>query len=232
MPNLVTAVIGEGGAVNIYNSVGTANVLADVAGYFAPAASSTVSGEFHPIAPVRVCDTRQVGYACAVRGAFVAGEPRLVNVTGSGANAIPAGGTAAAAVLNLTGVYGTAATFLSVYPPTPSGTCGAPQVSNLNIAGRARPGQPGRGRARAGERRVARTHRCACSTPSAAINVVLDANGWFGGASAAAGDQYQPIGPSRVCDTRTGSGQPCAGHPVARIRPRPSRWRAWAACRR
>lgn len=213
MPNLVTAVIGEGGAVNIYNSVGTANVLADVAGYFAPAASSVVSGEFHPIAPVRVCDTRQVGYACAVRGAFVAGEPRLVNVTGSGANAIPAGGTAAAAVLNLTGVFSTASTFLSVYPPTPSGTCGAPLVSNLNIpAGRV---QANRVEVALGPATSGGPDTSVCVFNSVgSINVVLDANGWFGGASAAAGDQYQPIGPSRVCDTRAGSGQPCAGHPV------------------
>ncbi len=213
-PNLVTAVIGEGGAVDIYNSVGTVNVLADVAGYFEPAGSSAVSGEFHPIAPGRVCDTRMASYACAARGAFVGGAPRLVNVTGEGANPVPANGSAAAAVLNLTGVNGTTSTFLSVYPPTSNGTCGTPQVSNLNIAA---------GRVQANRVEVALgpatsggpdTSVCVYNSVGS-INVVLDVNGWFGGASAAPGDQYQPIGPSRVCDTRTGSGQPCAGHPVA-----------------
>jgi hypothetical protein len=212
-PNLVTAVIGEGGAVDIYNSVGTVNVLADVAGYFSPAAASTVSGEFHPIAPGRVCDTRMASYACASRGDFAGGTPRLVNVTGAGANAIPATGAVSAAVLNLTGVNATTATFLSVYPPTASGACGSPQVSNLNIAA---------GRVQANRVEVALgpatsggpdTSVCVYNSVGT-INVVLDANGWFGSGSAAAGDQYQPIGPSRVCDTRAGSGQPCAGHPV------------------
>ena len=213
-PNLVTAVIGEGGAVNIYNAVGTVNVIADVAGYFVPAGSSSVSGEFHPIAPVRVCDTRTSSFACAARGAFVGATPRLVNVTGSGADAVPSTGAAAAVVLNLTGIAGSTSTFLSVYPPTSSGACGTPQVSNLNLAaGRVQanrvmvalgPATPG----------GADTSVCVYNSVGSAT-VILDANGWFGSGNAAAGDQYQPIGPSRVCDTRTGSGQPCAGHPVA-----------------
>src|SRR5580700_1664955 len=40
IPNLVTAAVGEGGAVNIYNAEGTVNVIADVEGYFVPEASS------------------------------------------------------------------------------------------------------------------------------------------------------------------------------------------------
>ena len=153
-------------------------------------------------------------YACAARGAFVGGAPRLINVTGAGSNAIPANGSAAAAVLNLTGVTGTTSTFLSVYPPTPSGTCGTPQVSNLNIsAGRV---QANRVEVALGPATSGGPDTSICVYNSVgSINVVLDVNGWFGSGSAAPGDQYQPIGPSRVCDTRTGSGQPCAGHPVA-----------------
>ena len=44
------------------------------------------------------------------------------------------------------------------------------------------------------------------------IDFVLDANGWFGSADAPLGTQFQAIGPTRVCDTRAGSGTPCAGH--------------------
>ena len=43
------------------------------------------------------------------------------------------------------------------------------------------------------------------------INVVIDANGWYGSATAPTGKQYQAIGPSRICDTRAGSGTLCAG---------------------
>jgi hypothetical protein len=43
-----------------------------------------------------------------------------------------------------------------------------------------------------------------------AINVIIDAGGWFGSVSAAAGSQYQGIQPTRICDTRSG-GPGCAG---------------------
>ncbi len=210
-PNLVTAVIGQSGSVNIYNAVGTVNVLADVEGYFEPQASSDVTGEFHPISPVRVCDTRKSPtYACAAAGPLAANVPRLVNVTGAGANAIPATG-AAAAVFNLTGVAGSAGTFLSVYPPSSTGACATPKVSTLNlVAGQV---QANRVMVSLGPATSGGPDTSVCVYNAAGkINVILDANGWFGSASAAAGEQYQPIGPSRVCDTRTGSGLPCAGH--------------------
>ena len=43
-----------------------------------------------------------------------------------------------------------------------------------------------------------------------AINVIIDAGGWFGSTSAAAGAQYQGIQPTRICDTRS-AGPGCAG---------------------
>ncbi len=209
-PNLVTAVIGEGGAVNIFNAAGTVNVLADVEGYFEPESSSDVVGQYHPIAPVRVCDTRTSRYACGTRGVLVGGAPRLVDVTGTGANAIPTTG-AQAAVLNLTGVAGTAMTYLTVYPPTSTGVCAAPGVSTLNLsAGQV---QANRVIVALGPATTGAPDTSVCVYSAAgSINVVLDANGWFASASGASGDQYQPIGPSRICDTRSGSGQPCAGH--------------------
>ena len=209
-PNLVTAVIGQSGSVNIYNAVGTVNVLADVEGYFEPQASSDVTGEFHPIAPVRVCDTRYSTYACAVGGPLASNVPRRVNVTGAGANAIPATG-AAAAVFNLTGVAGTVGTYLSVYPPSSTGACATPKVSTLNlVAGQV---QANRVMVSLGPATTGGADTSVCIyNASGKSSAILDANGWFGSASAAAGEQYQPIGPSRVCDTRTGSGLPCAGH--------------------
>ena len=62
--NLVTVALGQNGTsdsqreINIYNAVGTANVVVDVEGYFVPQASNNPAGEFHPIVPLRVCDTR------------------------------------------------------------------------------------------------------------------------------------------------------------------------------
>jgi hypothetical protein len=44
--------------------------------------------------------------------------------------------------------------------------------------------------------------------------VVLDASGWFGSTtgSPSTGAQYQAIGPTRICDTRSGAGTLCSGH--------------------
>src|SRR6202030_1022448 len=77
-PNLVTVAIPPAGTVNIYNALGTVNVLADVEGYFAPPTSTPAQqGEFHPIAPVRVCDTRinSPTPACRAHGVLVGGRP-------------------------------------------------------------------------------------------------------------------------------------------------------------
>ena len=216
IPNLVTVPLGQGGAVNIYNALGTVNVLADVEGYFAPEPPSDVTGEFHPIAPVRVCDTRSNSPtpACRAKGA-VARTPLVVNVTGTGVDPIPATG-AEAAVLNLTGVAGTKSTVLTVFPTNSSGTCAynashAPPFSTLNLAA---------GEVRANRVMVqlgpavtggADTSVCVYNA-TGTINVLLDANGWFGTGTAKAGAQYQPITPTRICDTRSGSGLPCAGH--------------------
>ena len=95
--NLVTVTLGQGGAIDIYNAYGTVNVLADVEGYFEPAPSSTVTGEFHPISPVRVCDTRSMSPTpvCKAHGILGPGAAMLVNVTGIGigSDSVPADGT-------------------------------------------------------------------------------------------------------------------------------------------
>ena len=218
--NLVTVTLGQGGAVDIYNALGTVNVLADVEGWFVPDASSTVSGEFHPISPVRVCDTRSTSQtpSCKAHGAIGPGGALLVNVTGTGADAIPSDGTAAAVVVNLTGVAGSASTYLSLSPTTSSGTCpysgsNAPKFSTINLtaglvaANRVMialgPSSPG-------------GHDTSLCVYNAAgsINVLIDAGGWFGSGTAATGAQYQAIQPTRICDTRVG-GVGCAGHAIA-----------------
>ena len=219
-PNLVTVALGQSGMVDVYNALGTVNVFADVEGYFAPPGTSTSAGEFHPIAPVRVCDTRSTTPGtspCKTHGALVAGVPMLVTVTGG---AIPGNGTAAAVVLNLTGVAGTASTYVSVYPASSGGTCAAPKISTLNLVANAieanrvmvalGPGPSGPGTAVCVYAAVGR------------INVILDANGWFGTAAATTGYQYQAIAPTRICDTRVAStgcttGAIGAGASVARL---------------
>ncbi len=214
IPNLVTATVGVGGAVNIFNALGTVNVVADVEGYFAPAAPTDVSGEFQPIAPVRVCDTRSNPSSPGCRAGAVGATPLVVDVAGNTGGPI-AMGEAEAAVLNLTGVAGTQPTYLTVFPTTSNGTCAydathPPPSSTLNLAAGAV--EANRVMVKLGPAVTGGADTSVCVFNAAGtINVVLDANGWFGSSSAPQGDQYQAITPTRVCDTRAGSGLPCAG---------------------
>jgi hypothetical protein len=212
-PNLVTVSLGSGGAVSILNALGTVNVIADVEGYFARPVTATTAGEFHPITPLRVCDTRSKSPTpqCSAHGALIGGTPMVVTVTGG---TIPNNGTAASVVLNLTAVAGTATTYLSVFPTTTSGTCAynggnPPPISTLNIVAGAV--QANRVMVALGSGPAGADSAVCVYAALGSINVVLDANGWFGNSSAPTGYQFQPIAPSRICDTRTGSGGCSAG---------------------
>jgi len=220
--NLVTVTLGQGGAVNIYNALGTVNVVADVEGYFEPEASTDVVGEFHPISPVRVCDTRTTSPTpvCKAHGALSSSDSMVVNVTGigSGSNMIPTDGSAAAAVVNLTGVAGTALTLLSLSPTNASGQCsygpghGSP-FSTINLT----PGLVAANRVMValGPSTTGGPDNSLCVYNAAgSINFIIDANGWYGGGTAPVGAQYQAIQPTRICDTRSG-GAGCAKHLVA-----------------
>jgi len=221
--NLVIVPIGNNGKVTLYNSAGTTDALMDVQGYFLPQdspAPASTAGTFHPIAPLRLCDTRaNQNTACAGASAtpLGPGESRAVTVwgepNGSGSAAdVPTNGTAVAVALNLTATQGTAATYLTAYPTNASHACGpAPNASNVNLpSGIDRPNRvivP-----------IDRSNGEVCIYNSAgSVNVVIDVNGWFGsGAETTPGALYYPTAPVRVCDTR--SGQPsnqCSGKTIA-----------------
>jgi hypothetical protein len=220
--NLVTVSLGSLGRVNIFNALGSVNVLADVEGYFAPPlVSGQVTGLFHPIAPIRVCDTRPTApaNACRTHGILVGGTPMVVNVTAGGA--MPSDGTAEAAVLNLTGVAGSASTFLSVFPTSSNGSCqynasNPPKISTLNLLALAV--QANRVMVKLGPASNGAPTTSVCVYAAVGkINVLLDANGWYGSATAPAtpvGYQYQAVSPSRVCDTRVGGSLVCAKAPI------------------
>jgi hypothetical protein len=235
--NLVSVAVGQSSLadthheIQIYNSLGNVDVVADVEGYFTT--PSGVTGEFHPIAPLRVCDTRhgQSANVCNGNGTsgsdnvLGAGQTTKVNVTGKPAGVggspvtIPTDGTAAAAALNLTAVSGTSSTLLSVFPTNSSGNCAygngnpAPPSTNINVGSNTN--QANRVFVPLGPSTTGGPNTDVCVYNSLGnINFILDANGWFGTASASAGEQFQPIGPSRVCDTRSGQGTLCSGHSI------------------
>ena len=231
-PNLVTVTLGQASAaspnwdVNIYNPIGSVDVVADVEGYFAPNASTDAAGEFHSMTPLQVCDTR-AGQAANVcnQGAGIGhrlapNSVLMVNVSGiprgvSGSpSSIPGDGTAQAAVLNLTAIAGTLPTYLSVFPSLADGSCSiSPTTSTINVKAAAT--EANRVFVGLGPDESGGPATAVCVYNAAgSIDVVLDANGWFGSSSDSTplGAQFQAIGPSRVCDTRAGSGTPCSGH--------------------
>jgi IPT/TIG domain len=231
--NLVTVALGQNGTsdsqreVNLYNALGTVNVVVDVEGYFVPQASSNPAGEFHAVAPLRVCDTRakQPANGCnlghSTDNTIGPGQVLKMNVSGipSGVGgspaSIPSNGSAEAAVLNLTAVAGTQATWLSVFPTQSNGTCltSVPASSTINVL--ARGVLANRVMVPLGPSHSGGPSTDVCVYNAAGtINVLLDASGWFGSTTGSppTGAQYQAIGPTRICDTRSGTGTPCSGH--------------------
>ena len=205
MANLVTVATGGSGEVNIYNAAGSVNVLIDVEGYFAPTPPGQVAGLFHPIAPVRVCDTRHLSPTplCSAHGALGPGTSMVVNFATAGG--LPGDGSAEAAVVNLTGVAGTASTYLSLFPTNASGGCTATGTSTMNLSAGAV--EANRVMVALGPSTTGGVNDSLCVYNAAGvINVLIDANGWFGSSTAPAspaGYQYQAIAPTRICDTRS-----------------------------
>ena len=130
-----------------------------------------------------------------------------VNVTGT--SQIPSDGTAGSVVVNLTGVAGSASTYLSLFPTNSSGGCQytgshAPSFSTINLPAGAV--QANRVMVQLGPAFTGGPDTSLCVYNSAGtINVLIDANGWYGSSTATAspaGYQYQGIEPTRICDTR------------------------------
>ncbi len=215
--NLVVAALGSGGQVSLYNSQGSINVAIDVEGYFAAASGSSPAGLFHPIAPLRICDTRQ-GRGTECSGAStdnLLGQGQWTGVVVSGCPtgspsctaSVPTDGTAEAVALNLTAVYGSSFTYLSVVPPNSSDQCpsGTPAFSNLNL--NAHNNLPNRVIVPLGPEQDVCVYNSLGS-----INFILDVNGWFGdGSETSQGAYFFAIPPLRICDTRAGTGTECSG---------------------
>jgi hypothetical protein len=227
LANLVTSELSSGGALTIYNALGTVNVIGDIEGYFMPTAASDPSGEYHPIPPLRVCDTRAgqevnacnnfndgkshaIGPNTAVK-VTVAGQPAWCSP--SCTPSIPTDGTEEFAIINLTAIAGTVNTYLSVVPWSTSGCVyggnkGVPPFSTVNVSA---------GKAQANRVFVdLATNQnpiniCVYNSAGKA-NFIIDDNGWFGGPTAATGEQFYASSPTRICDTRAGMGTPCSGH--------------------
>ncbi|HEX6476966.1 MAG TPA: hypothetical protein VF005_06800, partial [Acidimicrobiales bacterium] len=212
VPNLAEVGLGTGGKPSVFNAAGNTDAVVDVEGYVAPASSpSDTSGGFNPLSPARLADTRAgsgepdagqtlgPGQSLTVQVAGVGGVPGPVTVVENGHTFQEA--LAEAAVLNVTAVDPTQPGFLTVYPTGSS----QPLASNVNfVSGQVVPNRV----------------EVPLSNPSGQVSiynssghtdVVVDVSGWYASALAASGQGYNPLPPSRIADTRAGSGQLDAG---------------------
>lgn len=188
VPNLVTVKV-KNGKVDLFNgSGGTADLIADVEGYYvdanAPAYTSVV--------PARLLDTRK-GTGAPARAVAPGGT---VTLKVAGVGSIPASGVSAVA-LNVTVTAPTGGGYITVYPDQTT----MPTASNLNYS----PGEtvPNMVVVKAGANGDVDLH----NTSSGTVQLIADVAGYY---SASGGDAFVPADPTRLLDTRNATGQEAA----------------------
>jgi hypothetical protein len=202
VPNLVEVGLGTNGQVSIYNPSGSVDVVVDLEGYVGPPVSAG-TGLYNPLTPARVTDTRP-GSGQPNAGSTLGPNSEL-DVKVSGAGGVPGTGVGAVA-LNVTVTNPTAQSFLTVWPTGST----RPTASNLNF----NPGQTVPNRVIVP---VGTGGEVSVYNPAGSVDVVVDVGGYFtdGTNSSATGSQFTPAFPTRITDTRPGSGSPNAGQTLA-----------------
>jgi len=135
----------------------------------------------------------------------------LIDFSTTGGGNVPSDGTAAAVVVNLTGVADSTFTYLTLFPPVnglcPYGPGHSPPSSTINLSAGAV--QANRVMVALGPGTSSGPNDAICVyNAQGSINVVIDANGWYGSTIATvAGYQFQALPPTRICDTRISTTQ-------------------------
>ena len=166
--------VGVGGRVCASSNVDV-NLVVDIEGWFGPAST------YRSMTPTRLLDSREGPGAST--GTITAGSGLALPVAG----VATVGADAAAVVMNVTAVDPTTDGFVTVWP------CDQPRplASSLNVAAR-------RTIANLVVSAIGPSGRI-CFASNVDTQIVVDAQGWFGGDST-----YRPITPMRLADTRAG----------------------------
>jgi hypothetical protein len=191
VPNLVTVKVGADGRVNLTNnSSGSTDLIADVSGYYL-AGTATVPGAFVSLDPSRILDTRE-GVGAAQAPVAPSGT---VGLQATGRGGVPADGVAAV-VVNVTATAPTAGGFVTVYP---SGT-GVPAASNLNFG--PRQNVPNLVTVKVGTDGKINLVNFSAGT----VDLIADVAGYYLAGTATVPGAFVSLAPSRVLDTRDGTG--------------------------
>lgn len=190
---MVQVQVGTGGRVRLRNGSGATNVVLDIVGYTltSAASGSSTNGVVTMTNPTEVLNTRSgVGVVKAK-----VGEKKYVDATVLGRGGVPAAGVAAVFV-NVTAYNPTKITGITVYPAGP-----LPGTQNLSAVPR-----------------VNRTNRVLVPVAAGGkvrlynqwgtVDLKLDLAGWVSDGSdpKLVADSLNPQAPTRVVDTRTGTG--------------------------
>jgi hypothetical protein len=187
VPNLVTVKVGANGRVNMFNSQGNTNVIADVVGYYV-ASTTNCTGRFTAVNPGRVLDTRNgIGRGGAIGPV---GPGQAINVSVTGLAGVPAVGVSGVA-LNVTADSPTAEGYLTVWPTGE----GQPGASSHNFV-------PGLTVANLVLAKVGTGGQVSIFNSAGTTHVVADVVGYF----SAGGGRFVPMSPQRIVDSRYGIG--------------------------
>jgi alpha-tubulin suppressor-like RCC1 family protein len=175
-PIQVTVALGVGRKVSLYNNAGRIHLVADLAGYYRAGAGA----KFTPLTPNRVLDTRDTLTPLGP------GATRNIDLS----QWMPASATAV--TVNLTATNATATTFVTAWP---TGR-GRPAVSNLNVpAGDTRPNLV--------TVAVGANRQISLYNNAGSVDLLVDMGGFY---TPDYGAFFVPLPPSRVLDTRDGTG--------------------------
>ncbi len=183
--NLVTVPIGTDGKVDIANTAGYTDVIADVVGYFD---DGTGAGDlFTGIDPARVLDSRTPlgGWASS---RLAAGATKDLTVT---VGAVPP--TATAVVANITATDSTAGSYLRAWP---AGATEPTEGSIVNFA-------KGETIPNLATIKIGAGGKITFRNNTGATHVIVDIVGYF---DASSGSRFHPLKPVRFLDSRDGTG--------------------------
>lgn len=194
VPNLVTAPVGPDGKVVIANHAGSADVVVDLEGYYQSSPAAATGSFLDSVQPHRVADTRD---GTRVPRQPVGANQNMYLALGDDVPANTAPGNATAVVLNVTVTNPTADSFLTVYRDGAA----TPTASNLNY----RAGQTVSNLVIVplSDRGVIAFYNHAGSA-----DVIADVQGYFIASPGNWGPttSFTPVAPSRMLDTRDGTG--------------------------
>lgn len=203
LANSVTVKVGTGGKVDIYNSTGTVQIIADINGYFVGSDAVSSGGQYFPVKPMRLLDTRRDGGTMA----YLQIDTVTMSVQDPNADT-----HVTALAVNITAVQPKAGGWFTAW--NFDGNATAPNTSTVNFAaGKNTPNMA-----------IVPTVQChtvftAAQCGAAYINaptigiknfakgsvdLIVDVMGYFddGQLSANMGARFHPITPTRIADSR------------------------------